>query len=403
MLSIQNIKQKLLSLIDRLRHLTKPHVSEKQQDVNLTKSIYPRYKQYFLKIQMSTSKRIEFYETLSMLLKVGSFGNAITQMLQTYQKNRRTILGRPMFEPKQIIIDLLKDVSYRHHHLGLNSVEAIRPYLPESELMMLSGTINVTVETLENTASIARKLSDMRAKILRQLVSPMVYLLAACGMLVVVNMGLKPVIDLSGNLDKMPASTQVMMNLSQWFVDYYQWVVAFIILLIVSVIVIMKYFVHPLRLLLLDKIPPFSIYKKISAVRFLISLSLLLKGKKEGNSSTLAIPEAIESIQKYSSRYTRYFLMSMRQMFSRGMSSGEAFSKSGFFGKELNSLIEMYAQSNQLKQGIYALGNEYLSKQIQMIESAFKAMNFIFLLALGGFISWYVDVMFSLNQAFAVH
>ncbi|MBK2124449.1 type II secretion system F family protein [Fangia hongkongensis] len=361
-------------------------------------------------MQIGSKKRIELYETLSMLLGVGSFNNAISQMIRTYEKNARQIFGKEILESKRIIIEMLEDVAFRHQKLGMNSVDALSIYLPKNELMMLSGHAHVSVETLNNTKSVTTKLSDMRSKLLKQLLSPLVYLVASFGMLMVVDMGLRPVVLSTGNMDKMPQSTQFLMGFSHWFVGNYQWVIVGCLFIFVMILVVMMRVVNGFRLYVLDYIIPFSIYKRILSVRFLISLSLLLKKNETSENSSnhaartgLPIPEAIQNIEKYANRYTRHFIQKMRESFSRGVSSGVALVQSGFFPKSLVSLIEMYGYSNQLEKGIHALGHEYLETQIRQIDAAFKVMNYLFMAILGGFILWYVDVMLSLNQAFAVH
>lgn len=366
-------------------------------------SLYYGFKRFYLRLAILPKDRIKFYETLAMLLQVSSFGQAIDDMIAVYEKHGGfRIMGKRFFDRKQNLVEMLKDVSYRHHKvLGktqMNSVQALSIYLPDKELMMLAGQDQVTSETLENTVFIAKKLNKMSNDIFKRLLTPVVYLAAACGMLFIVHYGLKPVIDSTGNMDKMSQATQVLIGLSDFFVAHTTMVVSAIVLVVAAIMVVMVKMVNPFRTVVLDKIVPFSIYKKIAGVRFLIALALLLKGKNKMDA--LSVKASLANIKKYSGAYTAYFVVFMQQKLSLGKFSGEFLTKSGFFNGELVELIEMYALSDQLGKGIYALGHEYLDKQIFIIETSIKVMNMAFLLMLGAFLSWYGVVMLSLSDAF---
>ncbi len=363
-------------------------------------SLYYGFKRFYLRLAILPKDRIKFYETLGMLLQVSSFGNAIDQMIHVYEKRRGIrIMGKRFFNCKKNLVDILKDVSYRHHKVQgkepMTSVKALSLYLPDKEVMMLSGQDQVTTETLENTAFIARKLHKMQMDILKRVFTPMIYLLAVAGMLFIVHFGLKPVIESTNNMDKMSQATQVLIGLSNFFVEHAVAVIVSFVLAIVGVVFVMTQVVNPFRAKVLDYILPFSIYKKIAGVRFLIALALLLKGEHR-----LPIKESLLSIKKYSGRYTAYFIGIMLRKLSLGKTSGDFLTRSGFFSQELVELIEIYALSDHLEKGIYALGHEYLDRQIFVIESSIKAMNFLFMVLLGAFISWYAIVMLSLSDAF---
>ncbi|WP_203249699.1 hypothetical protein [Cysteiniphilum marinum] len=363
-------------------------------------SLYYGFKRLYLRLAILPKDRIKFYETLGMLLQVSSFGNAINQMIHVYEKHGGIkIMGKRFFDRKKNLLDMLRDVSYRHHKVQgkepMTSVKALSIYLPDKEIMMLAGQDQVTTETLENTAFIAKKLHKMRIDILKRLFTPLIYLVAVAAMLFIVNYGLKPVIESTGNMDRVSQATKVMISLSDFFVNHATAVVTGFIVVIIAVIFVMTNIVNPFRTKILDFIAPFSIYKKIAGVRFLIALALLLKGEHR-----LPIKESLLSIRKYSGHYTAYFIGIMLRKLSLGKTSGEFLTKSGFFSNELVELIEIYALSDQLEKGIYALGHEYLDKQIFIIETSIRIMNNVFMVLLGVFMSWYGIVMLSLSDAF---
>ena len=101
---------------------------------------------------------------------------------------------------------------------------------------------------------------------------------------------------------------------------------------------------------------------------------LLQDSSSSEDSTNKAIPEAMDSIYQYSDGYLRYFIINMRRDFSRGHNAANVLLKNKLFDKNLVVLITMYAESNQLKQGLKTLGNEYLDKQMQVIGAAFKAI-----------------------------
>ena len=206
----------------------------------LPESIYSKTQFYFLKLNLTTTKREKLYSVIAMLLKVGSFNNAIQRILSAYQKNMRTIFGKPFMDPNQAIIDVLKDVEYRHKRLGMNSIDSIKPYIPSTELMILSSSVNLTVDSLTNASGISRKLNALRSMIIKSLISPLMYIIGFGGMLYIVNIGLRPALLMTGNYDKLPQSTKAMLDLSQNFVTNKQYYILILVLSIVGTFLIMK-------------------------------------------------------------------------------------------------------------------------------------------------------------------
>ncbi|WP_119327752.1 type II secretion system F family protein [Cysteiniphilum halobium] len=362
----------------------------------VSNSLYSPLKQRFIAFQFNTKQRTAFYETLMMLLEVGSFSNAIAQMLETYSKH-----ARKYFDNRQVMIEVLKDIQYRHNSLGFSSFDAMRPYLPKTELMMLASAKEIDKTAIENTLSVTRKLSSMKKRISKSLVSPMVNFAAMIGLLMMVHFTLKPVVESTGKMASLAASTKVLFGLSDLIVNQYIVLVLAVIILSIAVIITLPQVTAQWRIVILDKLPVFSIYKKVMMIRFLITLALMLKGNDKNRTSRLPIPESIKSMVRFSNRYLCFFIHRQQQLITQGKSSGEVLTQSGLFAKDTVAMIEMYSKSNQLERGIYALGHDYLDKQIEKMESTFQVINYLFLVGLGAFMAWYAMLIFSLQSAFS--
>ncbi|WP_157966562.1 type II secretion system F family protein [Fastidiosibacter lacustris] len=355
-------------------------------------SLYPKTKVYFLKIQLSSTKRIEIYQTLEMLIKVGSFNNALEQIISSYTKHARAFL-----EPKQVIIDVLKDVQYRHASLGLSAVEALSLYIPKSEQIILSSSDQITSEVLQNVIAISKSLNTLTQKIWSKMIYPIIYIFGIFGMMFIVQIGLVPVIE-SADASKISSSTKALLIISEWFVNYFLWIVATLLALFVAIFVSLPNLIGLIRFKVLDYIPPFTLYKKICSIRFMISLSRLLG--TSGGTQAKPLSLALRKIQSNANRYLNIYLERQKQYLADGLSAGDILVKSNIFHRELATLIEMYAKSNQLERGLHMMGNEYFEQQLGSIERSFSIINFMFLLMTGGFIVWFLSAMLSVTSLF---
>ncbi|WP_203368769.1 hypothetical protein [Cysteiniphilum marinum] len=358
-------------------------------------SIYSRFDQCFYKWQLTAVKRIELYETLAMLLEVGSMSNALTQMIETYSAKQRLLM-----DSKGIFIKILKDVKYRHLNLGMSAIEAFRLYLPETELGVLSSDGQITIASLNNTVDITRDLNNLSHRVRKKLVSPFLYLMGIIGMLAIVNIGVVPLINEAGNADRLPSATAMMVQLSQFVMNNAVLMTLLMVLLLVGCMLALPRLTGFVRFKLLDCMPPFSIYRKITAVRFLIALSRLVGKDQYGNQKSRAFTQALTQIESYSTRYLRYFIQLMKTSIFKGKNAGQTLSDSHLFSRETQALLKMYSNSHQLEKGLASLGRDYLNKQIAMIEGAFSVLNYVFMVISAVFAGWFMWVMYGISSIF---
>ena len=226
--------------------------------------------------QFTTAKRMKLYKSLKMLLGSDmSMNMALERMSYNFKK-----CGRKLFNPDALLIAILDDVNFRYSTLGMSLFDAIRPYIPKSEMAILSSDSYDIKNALENVVKHAAKQGELLRAILISMTKPVMFIVAMIGMMYFSSMKLMPSLNATIAKDKMPAITLKFSDFNQWMVDHVTVIAAMILILVTAILITIPRHKSRVRQLL-DYLPPFSIYKKISTVKFLVSLSLLLSSHRK--------------------------------------------------------------------------------------------------------------------------
>lgn len=123
----------------------------------------------------------------------------------------------------------------------------------------------------------------------------------------------------------------------------------------------------------LDRIPPWTIYREMESANLLIVLSGMIK-------SGIATNEAITKIERFSPSYTSYHLKLMRKRIAMGINEGEAMN-TGMLPEDLADDVMDYGKRAGFSKGIMSIGrragNEVVSKIEGNIGKVSKSVNYL--------------------------
>jgi type II secretory pathway component PulF len=140
---------------------------------------------------------------------------------------------------------------------------------------------------------------------------------------------------------------------------------------------------------LLDKIPPWSIYKQYQSTVFLICLSGLIKTGSSYNN-------AVQFTIKTASPYLNVFLHRMLNNLARGSNFGESLDVGLFKGNMIVN-TSIFALTNRLDVGVKLLAEEGLEKQSADIVNQGKVLGYIMMSVVALSIGWIVLAVYSIQ------
>ncbi len=141
----------------------------------------------------------------------------------------------------------------------------------------------------------------------------------------------------------------------------------------------------------LDKLPPFSMYKSFQSSVFLVSLSSMMK-------SGVAVQNSIYEIRKLSNRYTRSQLTEIIDNFDKGFDVGPAF-KIPFFDDETKVDISVYSRAADIADNIHTIGKESIKNGVAKIAAVADLIKVMVIMLVVFYIGWSYYGFFTLIQS----
>ena len=140
----------------------------------------------------------------------------------------------------------------------------------------------------------------------------------------------------------------------------------------------------------LDKIPPWSIYKRIQSGYFLINLSAML-------SSGVSPIKSLESMSKLANPYFKWHLKKMIAGISSGKKEGDALN-TGFIPEEMMDDIIDYGRLSSFSLGIQRVGERAIEKTSIFLKTASTIVKNIIMLGFTLFLIFTMGSILALGQ-----
>ncbi|SPW31148.1 Bacterial type II secretion system protein F domain [Edwardsiella tarda] len=163
--------------------------------------------------------------------------------------------------------------------------------------------------------------------------------------------------------------------------------------IIISIIVIrlvMFNFHGNLRNNIIDKIIPFSIYKRLVSTVFINDLSLMIRNK-------IPIANCLIILEKNSNRWVRSHIAKMQHNMAKGQDYGEAF-KTGLLGGDELLNISLYANLPSFDQVLLTVSDKAKEKIDQNIKALAGMLKSFSTMILGGCVVWVFIALFALSD-----
>ncbi|MFI4956240.1 MAG: type II secretion system F family protein [Gammaproteobacteria bacterium] len=330
------------------------------------------------------TRRVNLYRNLEMITGSGVSLNETIRLLASKFRKHMPHSFMPL-----IMDEWLKAMAQ-----GKPFVQALAPWAPGWEMLLLraGGTAQMT-HMFKYVAELSNNIVRLKSGLVSAIRYPMFALLMLFALMYVFSYYVIPSLSTFLSPDKWPPVTKSLFEFTRAFTENIVWVILSVAGLVALIIRSMSQLRAGPARRILNKIPPWSIYKQFHGSIFLLSLASLLR-------SGVSISQALDMIRSGSSPYVASLLIVMQAKLQAGRPAGEAI-QSELFDTETQINLEVYADADKLEDGIQVLAQEQLEAQILKLALAAKMMGNAILLLVVGFIAWNYMGLIALQSSMA--
>jgi len=264
---------------------------------------------------------------------------------------------------------------------------------PTEQMIIEAGEQSDNLSTAFTDALMATAASKkIRKAIVGGLAYPVVMVFALVSMLYGFSTGVVPTFATIVDPADWTGNAARMYSLSQFITNYVFVLAVGVISAVTLIIVTMPYITSGSRPVL-DKFPPWSLYKVITGASFMISMrGFLVAG--------VTVPDALRKIMKTSPPYLRTRTAAIYKRVNEGKNLGVAMQKTGhnFPDTDISGEISIYAELDDFAVNLDVLAKEWIDGSIEKAQTAAKLINNVMLVLLAMTIGFIVTSMFELQD-----
>lgn len=270
---------------------------------------------------------------------------------------------------------------------------AMRGWAPATELLMLSvGDITNLELALENTIKVVEGMKRMKAPVIEAVSYPL-FLLFLTTILIwgVGKFLVPPMVDAVPDL-QWKGLAKSLVDLSYFVAEHPYWL--FFPFPIACVIISWTFprWRAGLRPLI-DRFPPYSIYRIFIGVGWLLSLSALIK-------AGTPVSRALRLLRTDSSRYLLYRIDRTIVFVNNGDNLGDALYRTrlGFPDDEVIGDLRIYAELDNFPAALEQLADDWMEDSVRIIEQKAAWLNNFAILAIAATVAWAVMGTFAMQE-----
>lgn len=314
------------------------------------------------KITFSSSVRLDFYRSLILLLNNHvRLNEALNELYTVYSQG-----GKKRSAPVAIVIN----ECLQQMNDGESFSEAISWWLPPEEAMLLQA--GELAGRLGEAFNEAEKIMVARKKIAGAIFGAIAYPLVLFSMmgflLHMVATDLVPKLAKVVDPSKWSGAAGILRDIASFVTHYGLTSVLTLIVLIFAIAISLPRLRGPLRVVL-DNLPPWSIYRLVYGATFLLNVGALIK-------SGMRLNSALDKLNEGTNPWLQERITAALEGLSEGKNFGEALTDSGYHfpDKKANRFLAVISTYSGIDTAIINFGNRWLEETVNKIQSVSKLM-----------------------------
>lgn len=340
----------------------------------------------FIKLQFNAKVRTRVYKKLIRFLENSmSLAHALDVMhlhATNDGKNPKSTVG--------IVLDHWR----REVRNGKPFGRAIQGWVPEADRLVIEGGDGhgKLAVALSKAIMISESSRKIKATLVGGLAYPVLLIAVAIGFLVMFGLQVVPAFEEILPREKWTGAGAQMAFMSDFVRYYLLWMMIAIFGLIGGSIYSLPRWTGTMRAKF-DRYPPWSLYRLIIGSGFLLTVGGMIK-------AGIPTPEILRMLQRDASPWYREKLSKTLDNVNNGHNLGDALHRTGFEfpAKEAVQDLRAYAGLNKFDETLEAVGTEWLTDSVGMIDAQTAIFRNISFLILGGVFMWIAGGIFSLQQ-----
>lgn len=337
-------------------------------------SAFTSVKVLSIKLAFSTSIRLDFYRTMSVLLKNNmQLKTILTEFYAIHSKDDT----KPTAPLALLMSELINKVGN-----GYALSDALKGWIPYQEVAMVTAgeDANRLSESLEDVIHIIKSKRKITSAVIKAVTYPAVLMLASFGILRMVSTEVVPKLEMVSNKLLWPTSSHVLYHISNFVRDQGFLVIISLLGFIFFIAYIVPNWsrVLPTVRIALDNYPPFSLYRMLHGSTFLINLAVMLR-------ANIMLVNALSILKEGASPWLKDRIEGIEFGAHRGRSIGMAMDQSGYQFPDDKAVrfLRALSDANGLDEAIYGFANDWLEDSIEQIQKTAGIMLMVGVLMVG--------------------
>lgn len=264
-------------------------------------------------------------------------------------------------------------------------IKEIGKWIPESEVVMFKTAEETGqwVSCLDNLMFQMEKQAEIKGVVKSMMVYPLVLILFLAVVLFGFGMFGVPILTDMAPVSQWPDMSILLHDISMFLVTKWPVVIGALVISFFVIFRVQRTFVRPSRRIL-DKFPPFSIYKSMEGASFLISLAALLR-------SGIPFTDAVSIIEENASPWVRSKIKSVHRHLNRGRTGPESLIADGklsMFNSEVRVQVKAYSKLANIEQSISRIGKSTVEITLSNVKFMMGIVRGVLMLMVAMSIVW---------------
>ncbi len=326
-------------------------------------------------------KRLEFYRIIRTFTQNGiSIQTSLRLYGDMIKKYNNDV------SMKFLVDDLLRMMAN-----GTRFERAIAYWVPSQESAIIEASSNDVAIACQVVTSFAENMTSIKSALVGALTYPAVMVLVLIGSLLSFSEFVLPLMVKLSPPQNWPPMAQNLYALTTFIHDHLISIaITLVSITVLSISSLARFTFMPVRNIL-DKLPPWNIYKPYTATTFLIALASMLKTGSSFNNA----------VHKMGITATPYLMHFLRRIVIR-LGAGSGFGESlviGLFEGNLLISLTVFATTNNLEKGIKFLADENLEEQRLVFIKKGRILGYAMMIAVTAVIGWVMLSLYGIQSS----